>query len=95
MRQLSFILPRDENVEVGTLPPGTYRVTVTGLTSEGIVSVEPRNSANTGWVAATTFNRTDSGRIGSRTVVINANGRVRCSISGDIEPTGVKVRISA
>lgn len=94
MRQLSFILPLNDNVEVGTLPAGIYRVTVTGL-FDGTVSVEARNAANNGWDAAVTFTRTESGRIGSKTVTINANGRVRCSIAGERDPGSVKVRISA
>jgi hypothetical protein len=95
MRQLSFILPRDENIEVGRLPAGTYRVTVSGLTAEGTVSVQPRTANDLNWGTAVTFTRTDSGRIGSKTVTIPANGRVRCFIDGDRDPTGVKVRISA
>lgn len=94
MRQISFILPLEDNVEKGILPAGTYRVTVTGLI-DGTVSVEPRNAGNTAWGTAVTFTRTDSGRIGSKTVTINANGRVRCSIAGERDPGSVKVRISA
>lgn len=95
MRQLSFTLPLEENIEKGTLPAGTYRVTVTGLSdANDVVSVEARNAANNGWDAAVTFARVDSGRIGSKTITINANGRVRCSIAGEVMPTSVKVRIS-
>jgi len=93
MRQVSFILPKDENV-IKVLPPGNYKVTVTGLT-KGTVSVEARNAANNGWDPAVTFTATDSGKIGSKAEVINANGQVRCSISGEANPGSCKVRISA
>lgn len=94
MQQLSFILPLDENVEKGTLPSGNYRVTVTGLTGSETVSVETRNVANTGWDAPVTFTKADSGKIGSKSININANGRVRCSIAGEVQPESCKVRIS-
>jgi hypothetical protein len=93
MKQVSFTLPLEENV-IKLLPPGTYKITVTGLT-KGTVSVEPRNAANNGWDPATTFTATDSGKIGSKSDVINANGQVRCSISGEANPGSCKVRISA
>lgn len=94
MYQISYILPRDENVEKGTLPAGNYRVTLTGLTNSEVVSVETRNAGNTGWDAPVTFTRADSGKIGSKTININANGRVRVSISGETQPESCKVRIS-
>lgn len=94
MRQVSFSLPLEENI-VKVLPvAGTYRVTVTGL-NEGTVSVEPRNAADDGYDAAVTFTKTDSGKIGSKTVTITASRKVRVSISGEANPVGVKVRISA
>lgn len=94
MRQVSFSLPLEENI-VKTLPAGTYKVTVTGLTAEGTVSVEPRNAGDSAWNAAVTFTKSDSGIIGSKSVTITASGKVRCSIASDLDPTGVKVRISA
>lgn len=95
MKQVSFTLPLEENV-VKILPTdGTYRITVTGLTAEGTVSVEPRDAGDTAWGTAVTFTKTDSGKIGSKTIVITSSRKVRCSISGDRDPTGVKVRISA
>lgn len=94
MYQISYILPKDENVEKGTLPAGAYKVTVSGVTGPETVSVEARNSANNGWDAAVTFTKADSGNIGSKSVTINANGRVRCSIAGEVQPESCKVRIS-
>ena len=94
MKQVSFTLPLEENV-VKLLPAGTYRITVTGLTAEGTVSVEPRDAGDTAWGTAVTFTKTDSGKIGSKTVVVTASRKVRCSIASDRDPTGVKVRISA
>ncbi len=93
MFQKSFILPLEENVEKGTLPAGTYSVTVSGLRL-GTVSVEPRNVGDNGWGTAVTFTSTDSGKIGSKQVTIQANGRLRCSIAGETQPASVKVRIS-
>lgn len=94
MYQISYILPRDENVEKGTLPFGTYRITVTGISGSEVVSVETRNAANTGWDAPVTFTKADSGKIGSKTISTNVNGRVRVSISGEVQPESCKVRIS-
>ena len=95
MRQVSFNLPIDENVQK-RLPPGTYRVTVVGLSDNNdTVTVEARNAANNGWDAAVSFNRSDSGRIGSKTVTVNANGILRCQLNNEIQPTEVKVFVSA
>lgn len=95
MRQVSFTLPLEENV-VKLLPAGTYRVTVTGLSDSGdTVSVEPRDAGDTAWGTAVTFTKTDSGKIGSKQVVVTASQKIRCSISGEVQPTSVKVRISA
>ncbi len=95
MRQISFTLPLEENV-VKALPPGTYQITMTGLVDNNdTVTVEPRNAADTGWNAVTTLNRADSGKIGSKTVVITASGKVRCQMNNEVQPTSVKVRLSA
>jgi hypothetical protein len=95
MYQVSFTLPLEENV-IKTLPAGTYRITVTGLSdASDVVSVEPRDAGDTAWGTAVTFGRTDSGKIGSKTVTVTASRKLRCSISGEVQPTSVKVRISA
>lgn len=95
MRQVSYTLPLEDDI-VKMLPAGTYRVTLTGLSDSGdTVSVEARNSADNGWDAAVTFTKTDSGKIGSKTVTVNANGKLRARITGETMPTSVKVRISA
>jgi hypothetical protein len=93
MKQVSFTLPLEENI-TKLLPAGDYKVTVSGLT-KGTVSVEARNVADDGYDAAVTFTSTDSGKIGSKAVTINANGQVRCSIASEANPGSCKVRISA
>lgn len=92
MYQISYVLPRDNNVEKGTLPAGNYTVTVTGL-NEGSVTVEGWNGA--AWVSLGNKAKAHSGKIGYLAVTVPASGRIRCSVTGITQPASCNVRISA
>lgn len=93
MYALNYNLPRDNDKEVGTLPAGSYKVTVTGLSGLEFVSIDGWNG--TAWaVLASGINASVSGGIGALTIVVPASGRVRCSLSGTGKTNAAKVRIS-
>lgn len=91
MFQKSYILPRDNNVENGTLPAGTYKVTVSGLTGTQVL-VEGWNGS--AWASLGTKAKAHSGKIGYLSITVPASGRIRCSVSGLTQPGQCKVRIS-
>lgn len=91
MFQLSYILPRDTNLEKGTLPAGAYKATVTGFTGT-TVTIEGWNG--TAWVSLGTVSRANSGRLGFTAITVPASGRLRCSVSGLTQPGSCKVRIA-
>ena len=93
MYQVSYILPKDNGV-TKVLPAGTYKVTVTGLSQGETVSVQARNVADSGYDTAVTLTKADSGIIGSKSVTINANGKMIATLTGATNPDQVKVRIS-
>ena len=94
MQQVSFILPRDNNVE-GRLPAGTYRVTLSGFATSGaeVLTVEGWNGS--AWTSLGTKSKANSGRLGFLQITVPASGRVRCSIPNTVrQPASCKVRIS-
>lgn len=91
MFQISYILPRDNNVEKGTLPAGTYKLTVSGLNGTQ-VNVETWNGS--AWTAAGNKSKANSGKLGHLSVTIPASGRVRLNVAGLTQPGQAKVRIS-
>lgn len=91
MYQMSYILPKDTNVEKGTLPAGAYKVTVSGLTGTQVLIEGWNGSA---WVSLGTKAKSNSGKIGFLSVTVPASGRIRCSVSGLTQPGSCKVRIS-
>lgn len=91
MYQISYILPRDNNVEKGTLPAGTYKVTVSGLNGTQVLIEGWNGSA---WASLGTKAKANSGKIGHLSVTVPASGRIRCSVSGLTQPGQAKVRIS-
>ena len=92
MYQIQYLLPKDNLVEKGTFPAGTYTATITGLTSSASVLVEGWNGSV--WVTLATILKAASGKIGATSVVIPASGRVRCSLVSGVSPNQVKIRIS-
>lgn len=91
MFQISYILPKDTNVEKGTLPAGAYTATVTGLMGTSVL-VEGWNGS--AWVTLATILKAASGKIGATAITIPASGRVRCSVSGLTQPGSCKIKIS-
>lgn len=91
MYQISYILPRDNNVEKGTLPAGTYKVTVSGLNG---TQVNVETWSGSAWTAAGNKAKANSGKIGYLSVTVPASGRIRCSVTGLTQPGQAKVRIS-
>lgn len=91
MYQISYLLPKDANVEKGTLPAGAYTATMTGLTGTSVL-VEGWNGS--AWVTLATILKAASGKIGATSITVPASGRVRCSVSGLTQPGQCKVRIS-
>ena len=93
MYQNSYILPKDNLVEDPTLPAGTYKVTVTGMSSAtASVLVEGWNGS--AWTTLATITKSASGIIGATAITVPASGRLRCSLTGGANPNSVKVRIS-
>lgn len=90
MFQISYNLPRDNNVEKGTLPAGTYKVTAIGMNA-ATLTVEGWNG--TAWVSLGTKAKAHSGKIGYLSVTVPASGRIRCSTSANVTGS-CKVRIS-
>jgi len=91
MQQVSFILPRDNNVEKRLLA-GVHKVTVSGNSAD-TVTIEGWNGS--AWVSLGTKTRGNSGRIGFLSVTVPASGRIRCSIPSNVrQPASLKVRIS-
>jgi hypothetical protein len=91
MFQLSYILPRDNNVEKGTLPAGAYKVTVSGLNGTQVLAEGWNGSA---WVSLGTKTKANSGKLGFLSVTVPASGRIRFSVSGLTQPGQCKVRVS-
>ncbi len=95
MKQTTFDLATNIS-KVQQTTPGEYSVTVTGLVDpEAFVTIQARNAADDGWDTAMTISAAESGRIGSRLLVVNSNGKVQCYISSLRDPARVKVRLSA
>ena len=93
MRQINYILPRDNNVEKGTLPAGAYKVTVTGLSGNEFVAIDGWDGS--AWaVLDAAINASEGGIIGGTTITVPASGRIRCSLSGTGNTNACKVRIS-
>lgn len=97
MKQVSFNLPKDNNV-IKKLPVGgIYKVTVTGLADTNArVWVSSRNQADDGWDAAVDFMHNDSGIIGSAGIGVNDNGLLKMELLSATGNTyNCKVTVSA
>ena len=93
MYALNFNLPRDNNKEVGTLPAGVYKVTVTGVSGQEFVSIDGWNGS--AWaVLDAAINASESGIIGAASITVPASGRVRCFLNATGNTNAAKVRIS-
>jgi len=90
MLSRNYVLPRDNDVEKGTLPAGNYKVTLSGM-SAATLTVEGWNGS--AWVSLGTKSKANSGKIGFLSITVPASGRIRCRTSAVVQPASCKVRI--
>lgn len=86
----TFNLPSNNN-DPRKVQPGDYSVTVSGLGS-GSVVIEYKDGA--AWIA-TTFGPDDSGKIGSKKLMVGPDGVIRARLEGEKLPEGCKVFVSS
>ena len=92
MYQVTWNLPRDDYQE-RVLPPGDYKITVTGLSGGEFISIDGWGGAD--WVVlVAAMDATYSGKIGGGTITVPASGRLKCLLSGTGNTSACKVRIS-
>jgi hypothetical protein len=92
MSEYHFNLPYVDQDE-HKVPPGTYKVTVSGITGNKFIAIDAWGGSD--WVTlADVINPEKGGIIGGTTVTVPASGRIRMAVADTCKCTGSKVIFS-